>query len=91
MREQLLVAKARWPEAIDMSLSPYALCQAACNDYLVPQNDEGLSKLDLFGNLRLLVGSQSSAGTVELGLISTSASLHPTHATSSLCSVSQRG
>ncbi|KAL7546465.1 hypothetical protein ACHAWF_009797 [Thalassiosira exigua] len=36
-----------------MSLWPCALCQAACNDYLVPQHDEELSKLDLFGNLRV--------------------------------------
>ncbi|KAL7516298.1 hypothetical protein ACHAWF_000039, partial [Thalassiosira exigua] len=32
--KQLLFAKARWPETINMSLWPYALCQAACNDYL---------------------------------------------------------
>ncbi|KAL7527381.1 hypothetical protein ACHAWF_002156 [Thalassiosira exigua] len=58
-RKQLLFAKARWPEAIDMSLWPYALRQAACNDYLVPRNDEGLSKLDLFGNLRVSANLKS--------------------------------
>ncbi|KAL7516768.1 LOW QUALITY PROTEIN: hypothetical protein ACHAWF_000080, partial [Thalassiosira exigua] len=44
--KQLLFVKARWPEAISMSLWP------ACNGYLGPRNDEGLYKLDLFGNLR---------------------------------------
>ena len=52
-RKQLLFAKSRWPEAVDMSLWPYALRQAACNDYLVPLNDEYMSKLDVFGTLRV--------------------------------------
>ncbi|KAL7531459.1 hypothetical protein ACHAWF_003778 [Thalassiosira exigua] len=99
-RKQLLFVKVRWPEAIDMSLWPYALYQAACNDYLVPQYNEGLSKLDIFGNLLInanlksihtfrcpvyvLVGNVSSAGTVELDLGLTSASLLSMHATSLL-------
>ncbi|KAL7524853.1 hypothetical protein ACHAWF_001109 [Thalassiosira exigua] len=58
-RKQLLYAKACWSEAINMSLWPYALRQVACNDYFVPRNDEGLSKLDLFGNLRVSTNLKS--------------------------------
>ena len=58
-RKQLLFAKSRWPDAVDMSLWPYALRQAAYNDNVVPRNDEGLSKLDLFGNLRVNVNLSS--------------------------------
>ena len=52
-RKQLLFARSRWPDAVDLSLWPYALRQAAYNDSVVPKSDEGLSKLDLFGTLRV--------------------------------------
>ena len=52
-RKMLLFAKSRWPDAVDMSIWPYALRQAAYNDSIVPNDDNGLSKLDRFGTLRV--------------------------------------
>lgn len=47
------------PSRDDLKRSTYlflwscALCEASFIDYMVPNNDEGLSKLDVFANLRI--------------------------------------
>ncbi len=42
-----------------MSLRVYTLCQAAFSDRIVPKDDKGLSKLDVFGDLHINVNLKS--------------------------------
>ncbi|KAL7526926.1 hypothetical protein ACHAWF_001969 [Thalassiosira exigua] len=47
-------------KAIDMSLWPYALRQVYRNDYLVPRDSEGMSKIDIFRNLHVNANLEST-------------------------------
>ncbi len=50
-RKQLLHAKQRWLQAVSTALWPYALRSAAYLNNILPTEDEGQSKLELFSGI----------------------------------------
>jgi hypothetical protein len=52
-RKQLLHAMARWPQAVDLSLWPYALRYAVYLYNTVPVLPEGVSRLELFSGAKV--------------------------------------
>ena len=52
-RKQLLHAMARWPEAVDLALWPYALRYAVHLYNTVPVLEDGISRLELFAGTQV--------------------------------------
>eukprot|EP00978_Attheya_sp_CCMP212_P037948 scaffold183254_cov63-Attheya_sp.AAC.2 len=50
-RKTLLHAKSRWPEAITLNLWPYALRDASEVMNIIPDNEDGSSKIERFTNV----------------------------------------